>query len=287
MLLKQIKPYIHLMRLDKPIGLFLLLWPTLWALWLAGNGKPDWTIVGIFVAGVVLMRSAGCVINDFADRHFDGHVHRTRLRPLATGAIRPKMALFLFAILCLFAFLLVLTLNSLTIFLSLIGVGLAICYPFMKRFTHLPQLGLGFAFAWGIPMAFAALQNELSLYAWMTFAAGAIWPIIYDTIYAMVDRNDDIKIGVKSTALLFGRHDIIIIGAMQILFLILLFAIGNLFNLQWPYFFSLLIAAIFLAYQQFLIKNREPEKCFKAFLNNHWVGLVIFLGIVLGRGSFI
>lgn len=276
-----LKEYIALMRLNKPIGIYLLLWPTLWALWIAGEGKPDLMITCIFISGVILMRSAGCIINDFADRDFDAHVARTRERPLATQKITSRSALILFAVLLVCAFLLVLMLNRLTIFLAFIGAGLAIFYPFMKRFTHLPQLGLGLAFAWGVPMAFAAQTNEISSSAWLVFLAGAIWPVMYDTLYAMADRSDDIKIGIKSTAILFGKSDKLIVGLLQLVFLCLLTVIGVLYKLQWYFFISIFIAGLFFVYQQWLIRDRDPKNCIKAFLNNHWVGLVIFLGIIV------
>lgn len=276
-----IKQSLYLMRLDKPIGILLLLWPTLWALWLAGRGSPDMKIVSIFVWGVVIMRSAGCVINDFADRALDGLVARTRSRPLATGQLRPSTALILFFILLMAAFLLVLLLNSLTIKLAFVGVALAIGYPFLKRITHLPQLGLGLAFSWGVPMAFAALNNTVSLKAWALFFVAALWPVIYDTMYAMTDRADDLKIGVKSTAILFGRFDIIIIACLQCLFVMLLAVLGWLFQLTYVYYLSIGCVAGLFIYQQILIKDRIPERCFQAFLHNHWVGMSLFIGILL------
>lgn len=273
--------YILLMRLHKPIGILLLLWPTLWALWLAGKGHPSLKVVVIFIVGVVLMRSAGCIINDFADRHFDAHVARTRERPLAANKISSFSALSLFVVLCLMAFFLVLFLNRLTMYLAFIGVFLAILYPFLKRFTHLPQLGLGLAFAWGVPMAFAALTNTIKGNVWLVFAAAAVWPIIYDTMYAMVDYADDIKIGVKSTAILFNGHYQMAIGMLQFIFLWLLILVGAHFKLHLSYFSSLVFAAALFGYQQWLIRDHVPEKCFKAFLNNQWVGLIIFIGIFL------
>jgi 4-hydroxybenzoate polyprenyltransferase len=276
---EKIKQLIFLMRLHKPIGIFLLLWPTLWALWLAGEGQPNLFIVAIFILGVIVMRSAGCVINDIADRHIDGRVERTRFRPLATGKISLKEALVLFGILLFFALALVLLLNPFTILLSAIGAMLAIVYPFMKRFTQLPQLGLGLAFSWGIPMAFAAETNSVPFNAWVLFFTTIIWPIIYDTLYAMVDEVDDMKIGVKSTAILFGNFDKLIIGILQIIFLLLLIWVGILFQLKIIYFLSLVPVSILFIYQQILIKDRMREFCFKAFLNNHWVGFIIFLGI--------
>ncbi len=281
MLNSSLKNYISLMRLNKPIGILLLLWPTLWALWLAGEGKPDLSIVFIFISGVILMRSAGCIINDFADRHFDTFVARTKDRPLAAGKIKVKSALILFAFLCLCGFLLVLFLNRLTVFLAFIAAFLAIFYPFMKRFTHLPQVGLGIAFAWSVPMAFAAQTNSISIEAWLVFLAATVWPIIYDTIYAMVDRADDEKIGIKSTAILFGKYDKLFIAGLQIIFLGLMIWIGFVYHLNFFYYLSIFIAGMLSGYQQWLIKDGDRGKCFNAFLNNHWLGFVIFLGIVL------
>ncbi len=274
-----LKNYVYLMRLHKPIGIFLLLWPTLWALWLAGAGKPDFGIVSIFIAGVIVMRSAGCVINDFADRHFDKHVKRTRERPLTSGKVTTKEALILFIVLMSAAFLLVLSLNDFTIMLAWIGALLAIVYPFLKRVTHLPQIGLGVTFAWGVPMAFAALNNLLTMADGYVFLAAVLWPLMYDTLYAMVDREDDIKIGVKSTAILFGKYDRTIIAFLQLGFLLALCYVGYLFKLKWIYFAAVFLSALFFGYQQWLIKDREPEPCFKAFLNNNWIGLIIFVGI--------
>lgn len=273
--------YIALMRLDKPIGILLLLWPTLWALWLASTGKPNPKIVFIFVVGVLLMRSAGCVINDFADRHVDGHVERTKLRPLATGQVSSQEALTLAAVLSGFAFLLVLFCNDKTILLAFMGMGLAIIYPFLKRITHLPQFGLGAAFAWGVPMAFAALTDQVGTKAWFIFLTAMIWPVIYDTMYAMVDRCDDIKIGVKSTAILFNDMDRMIIGLLQVLFVVMLIIIGLMFRLKHVYYYSLIIVTLLCMYQQWLIRQRYPKDCFKAFINNNWIGLSIFIGILL------
>lgn len=280
----QLKQYIYLVRLNKPIGILLLLWPTLWALWLASAGKPDPSIVIIFILGVILMRSAGCIINDFADRNFDGHVARTRERPLATGKIQTKSALMLFVFLCLCAFGLVLFLNRLTILLAFVGAALTMIYPFMKRFTNLPQFGLGFAYSWGVPMAFAAQTNSIPPEIWIVFFPAALWPVIYDTMYAMVDRNDDLKIGVKSTAILFGQHDRSILALLQMLFIGIFIGVGVQFELRWPYFISIVLAAILCVYQQWLIKDRIRDNCFKAFLNNHWLGLIVFVGIVASYG---
>lgn len=276
---ERLPQYAYLMRLDKPIGILLLLWPTLWAIWLAGVGKPDPVNLIVFILGVMLMRSAGCIMNDFADRHIDKHVTRTRNRPLTSGKVTSKEALLLAGLLSLCAFLLVLLCNSFTIMLAFIGAALVVIYPFMKRFTHLPQFGLGVAFSWGVPMAFAAETGQITLSAWFLFLTATIWPIIYDTMYAMVDREDDVKIGVKSTAILFARMDIIIIALLQLLFVVMLVIVGLMFCLDVAYYFSLLMVAILFCYQQFLIKDREPSKCFAAFLNNNWIGFVIFIGI--------
>ncbi|MGI1679487.1 MAG: 4-hydroxybenzoate octaprenyltransferase [Cellvibrionaceae bacterium] len=271
----------QLMRLDKPIGTLLLLWPTLWALWIAGEGKPDVKIVMIFVVGTIVMRAAGCVINDYADRNIDGHVARTRNRPLATGAVSATEALILFVVLCAIAFGLVLFTNPLTIKLSLGGVALAICYPFMKRFTFLPQVVLGAAFSWGIPMAFTAQTNELSTSLWLIYIANLIWTVVYDTFYAMVDRKDDLKIGVKSTAILFGSNDRMITGVLQAMTILSLVMVATRFNLGVYFYGGLVAASLLFWYQQWLIKYRDPQDCFRAFLNNQWVGCVIFLGILL------
>lgn len=270
----------RLMRLDKPIGILLLLWPTLWALWIAGEGHPRPWLIAVFVAGVVLMRSAGCVINDYADRKIDSHVKRTAQRPLTAGLVSKKEALVLFGILVTLAFLLVLTLNPLTIGLSLVGAFLATSYPFTKRFTHLPQAYLGAAFGWAIPMAFAAQTGSVDPRSWWLFAAVLVWALIYDTMYAMVDRDDDLKIGVKSTAILFGRYDRLIIGLLQLVFLALLIYVGHLFGLGFYYFCGLAAAAVLMIFHQWLIRDRQRDRCFRAFLHNHWVGVVIFIGIL-------
>jgi len=273
--------YIYLTRLHKPIGIYLLLWPTLWGVWLAGHGSPDFSVVLIFVLGTVLMRSAGCVINDYADRNFDGHVERTRERPLATGKVTPKEALILFAVLSLIAFALVLLLNTLTILLSFVAVALAAIYPFMKRHTYFPQVFLGAAFAWAIPMAFAAQTNTVPGLAWWLFITTLVWTVAYDTLYAMVDRPDDLKIGIKSTAILFGSADKWIVALLQIAVLLSLWAMGEWVGLGLFYHLGVLSAAGFAVYQQYLIRDRKPERCFQAFLNNHWFGLVVFIGLVL------
>ena len=255
----------------------------LWALWLAADGLPSLGILGIFVAGTVLMRSAGCVINDYADRDFDGHVERTRERPLATGAVAPREALILFSVLVLSAGVLVLATNRLTIALAVIGVLLAASYPFAKRYTHLPQVHLGAAFGWAVPMAFAAAGNTLPPLAWLVFCATVLWAVIYDTEYAMVDRDDDLKLGIKSTAILFEDNDRLIIGVLQGLMLVCLVLIGQQSKLGWPYYLALIAAAGLFGYQQYLIRERSRAGCFAAFLNNSWVGGVVFAGIVLGQ----
>ncbi|WP_116474840.1 4-hydroxybenzoate octaprenyltransferase [Zobellella maritima] len=275
------RAYMALARLDKPIGTLLLLWPTLWAIWIAGQGRPDPWVLLVFVVGVFSMRSAGCVINDFADRKIDGHVKRTQARPLASGELTSRQALGLFALLVLISFLLVLTTNSLTIQLAFAGLGWAALYPFMKRVTHLPQLFLGIAFSWGIPMAFAAQSNALPTGLWLLFAANLTWTVAYDTMYAMVDRDDDLKIGVKSTAILFGRRDKLIIGLLQFATLLLLLWAAQVFALSAAFYWGLLAAAALFVYQQRLIRERERMACFQAFLNNNYVGLAIFAGLIL------
>ncbi|WP_312278767.1 4-hydroxybenzoate octaprenyltransferase [Kosakonia cowanii] len=271
----------RLMRTDKPIGALLLLWPTLWALWVATPGVPPLWILLVFVAGVWLMRAAGCVVNDYADRKFDGHVKRTANRPLPSGAVTENEARGLFIILVLLAFALVLTLNLMTILLSVAALGLAWIYPFMKRYTHLPQVVLGAAFGWSIPMAFAAVSESVPLSCWIMFFANILWAVAYDTEYAMVDRDDDVKIGIKSTAILFGRHDKLIIGILQVLVMAMMAAVGWLNGLGWSYYATVLVAGALFVYQQVLIAGRERDACFKAFLNNNYVGLVLFLGLAV------
>ncbi|MGD8113022.1 4-hydroxybenzoate octaprenyltransferase [Vibrio sp. TRT 17S01] len=275
------RAYWQLMRMDKPIGSLLLLWPTLWALILAAEGIPDLKVLLVFVLGVLFMRSAGCVINDFADRKVDGHVKRTKGRPLPSGRVSSKEAIGLFLFLAIASFLLVLTMNSLTIQLSFAGIVLAFIYPFMKRFTHLPQLFLGLAFSWSIPMAWAAQANELPLTVWFVFMINAIWTIAYDTQYAMVDRDDDVNIGIKSTAILFGRFDKMIIGGLQLITLTMLIALGNWYQLGASYYWSLLIVGALFVYQQHLIRHRERQLCFQAFLNNNYVGMVVAAGLLI------
>jgi 4-hydroxybenzoate polyprenyltransferase len=274
--------YALLMRLNRPLPMLLLLWPTLWALWIASSGHPSFKLLFIFISGVIVMRSAGCVINDFADRDFDKHVERTRNRPMAIGSVSRMEALILFASLCLVALLLVLQLNTLTISLAIPAVLLTICYPFAKRFTHLPQILLGIIFGgWGVLMAFAAQNHALPSSAWLLFFSACLWPVIYDTFYAMVDRTDDQRIGVKSTAILFNRYDRLITGLLQFAMWLLLMALGYILSLNLGYFLSIFVMGGFFIYQQYLIKYRDRDQCFKAFLNNNWVGLVIFLGLVL------
>jgi 4-hydroxybenzoate polyprenyltransferase len=277
----RLREYALLMRMDKPIGILLLLWPALWGLWLAGQGQPTQQVTIVFVLGVLLMRSAGCVINDIADRHFDPHVARTRERPLAAGRVSVREAFGLFVVLCLVAFALVLLLNRLTVLLALLGAVLTASYPFMKRFHHLPQAHLGVAFGWPIPMAFAALTGTVPAVAWLLFGANVVWSIVYDTMYAMVDREDDLKVGVKSSAILFGERDKVIIGYLQIGLMVLLVLVGLMSAMGWLYYAGLIAAAWFAAYQQFLIRDRAPAACFRAFLNNNWFGLAVFCGILL------
>lgn len=280
--MKWIWPYFKLMRFDKPIGILLLLWPTLWALWVAGDGKPDPKLLFIFVAGTILMRAAGCAINDFADRKFDAHVERTKNRPLATGELSGTQAIITFLIMAGLAFILVLFTNTTTIILAIAGFFIAGIYPFLKRYTHLPQAWLGIAFSWGIPMAYTAQTGHFPEYgAWLIFIAAIIWSITYDTFYAMADRNDDVKLGLKSTAILFGRYDRVITARLQLSVLILFLLFGWVQGFTYWYYLGLLAAAIFMGYQQYLIKDRDPPRCLRAFLNNNWVGAAIFFGLVL------
>ena len=272
--------YWLLARFDKPIGILILLWPTLWALWIAGDGKPDFLVLTVFVSGVVLMRAAGCVINDYADKDFDPHVDRCKLRPIAAGKVKPKEALILFAVLCLTAFGLVLLMNWYTIALSFIGAFLAASYPFMKRFTHLPQAYLGAAFGFAVPMAFAAQTDSIPSVGWILYLAVLLWALVYDTMYAMVDIDDDLKIGVKSTAILFGKRVREITAGLQVIILILLATVGIMQQLNWPYYLGLLVAAGFSVYQQRLIFHFNKPDCFKAFLNNNWFGLAVFVGLL-------
>jgi 4-hydroxybenzoate polyprenyltransferase len=273
--------YWRLMRFDKPIGILLLLWPGLWALWIAGQGRPAPYVVFVIVAGTVLMRAAGCVINDYADRDFDPHVARTKLRPIAAGEVQPKEALWLFVVVCLVAFGLVLTLNGLTIALSVPGALLAASYPYMKRYTYLPQAYLGLAFGWAVPMSFAAETGGIPWIAWEIYAATILWALVYDTMYAMVDRDDDLKIGVKSTAILFGELDRALLALLQAFMLLILVAAGRQAGLGWAYDLGLVAALGLALYQQWLIRERARPECFKAFLNNNWSGAAVFAGLAL------
>lgn len=276
---QRIDLYERLMRLDKPIGTLLLLWPTLWALWISADGAPDWAIVLIFAVGTLLMRSAGCVMNDMADAGFDAHVERTRERPLATGAVTKREALVLALSLALAAFVLVLFLNRLTILLSFAALFLAATYPFTKRFFAIPQAYLGIAFGFGIPMAFAAQTDSVPALAWWLLAANICWAIAYDTAYAMVDRNDDLKLGLKTSAITFGRFDVAAIMLCYATMLAILIGIGVRLAFAWPYYAGLTVAAVFMGYHYTLVRTRERAPCFKAFLHNNWVGGVIFAGI--------
>ncbi len=280
-MIERLQQYLILMRFDKPVGTFLLLWPTLWALWMAAGGVPDSGVLIVFVAGVVLMRAAGCVINDYADREIDSKVRRTRERPITSGKIAPKSALMLFVVLCLVAFALVLTMNRLTIMMSFVAAFLAATYPFMKRYTHLPQVYLGAAFGWAVPMVFAAQTGAVPNVAWLLFIATVLWATAYDTMYAMVDRADDLRIGVKSTAILFGDGDRAIIGILQALFFVVLVLIGQQLELGLFYYGGLALAALLACYQQYLLRDRDILLCFRAFLNNNMFGAVIFGGIAL------
>lgn len=271
--------YYLLMRMDRPIGSYLLLWPTLWALLMAAQGLPSFMIVLVFVAGVFLMRSAGCIINDYADRHFDGDVERTQGRPIVTGAVTPTEALQLFAVLIVIAFLLVLTMNTTTILLSFPAVLLASSYPFMKRYTHFPQVVLGAAYGWAIPMSIAAVTGSVPMWGWLLFLANLLWTVAYDTMYAMVDRNDDLKIGVKSTAVLFGQYDKAIIGLLQLMSLLLLIVVAQINDLGFFAYLGIAGMTVLFGYQQYLIKDRAREQCFTAFLNNHYAGMSVAIGI--------
>ncbi len=275
------KQYWLLGRFDRPIGILILLWPALWALWVASNGQPDRLVLTVICLGVVIMRAAGCVINDYADRDFDPHVERTKQRPIAAGNVTPKEALIVFVVLCLCAFGLVLLLNTYTIMLSFGGAFLAASYPFMKRYTQLPQAYLGIAFGWAVPMSFSAQINSIPAVAWVMYLAVILWALVYDTMYAMVDKDDDVKIGVKSTAILFGNYDRHIMAILQVIILSLLLIIGQMQQLGVPYYLGVLVAAGLSIYQQTLIFHREKHRCFQAFLNSNWFGLVVFIGLVV------
>lgn len=277
----RLRQYYYLTRLNRPIGIFLLLWPALWAIWVASEGKPDSIVLFVFILGAILMRSAGCVINDYADRNIDKHVERTRNRPITSGKVSKKEALLLFAGLSLTAFALVFLTNRFTVYLSFGGVLLAAIYPFMKRYTHLPQVVLGMAFAWSVPMAFAAQNDEISKLAWLIYVITVIWAVVYDTMYAMVDREDDIKIGVKSTAILFGEADRLIIFVLQIMMFLGLILLGIQVELKYPYYVGLGLAGFMALYQQMLIRHRDPKACFEAFLNNNLLGGLIFCGLFI------
>ncbi len=281
LLVSRLHAYARLARVHKPIGIWLLLWPTLWALWVAAEGVPRAGLLTVFVLGTILLRSAGCIINDYADRFIDPHVARTKDRPLATGEVSVREALTLFAALMLVGFGLVLTLNRQTQLLAVIGAILTVVYPFAKRFISSPQFVLGVAFSWGVPMAFAATTSEVPRIGWLLFIVTMAWVIVYDTEYAMVDRDDDLKLGVRSTAILFGDLDRVFIGGFQILFLLGLYFVGDSAELGPWYFAGLIPTCALMVYQQQLIKDREPSKCFQAFLNNAWAGGLVFLGIVL------
>ena len=276
---ERLTAYEKLIRLDKPIGILLLLWPTLWALWLSSRGHPDWTTVWIFILGTVLMRSAGCAINDYADRDFDAKVARTRERPLAAGQIKPMEALIVAVVLILASFALVMQLNALTIKLSVAAVVIAAIYPFTKRFFAVPQAVLGLAFGFGIPMAFAAHTNHVPQAAWILLAANVFWAIAYDTEYAMVDREDDRKIGIRTSAITFGRHDVAGVMASHVLCLLVMLWIGKLFRPGWHFYLGLAVAAGLVAVQYRMIKERDPANCFRAFQHNNWIGAAIFAGI--------
>ncbi len=277
----QVRNYSKLMRIDKPIGLWLLLWPTMWALWLAGEGHPDQGLFVVFIFGVFIMRSAGCVLNDYADRKIDPYVERTRTRPIASGAVTPTEALILFAALALIAVGLAVMLNRQAQTLAIIAAALTVIYPFVKRFISIPQFVLGAAFGWAVPMAFAAQTGATPQLAWLLFGVALIWAVIYDTFYAMVDRADDLKVGMKSTAILFGDVDLFVIAGLQALMLLALILVGLLANLGFWYYASVFIAGGLMAYHLWLARDRQPAGCFAAFLHNHHIGLVIFIGILL------
>ena len=284
---RNISHYLQLMRVDRPIGTYLVIWPALWSLWIAAEGMPNPLLIIVFIAGAFLMRSAGCVINDFADRHIDGHIERTKNRPLAAGLVTASEAIQLFILLCACAALLLFFTNRLTVLLAVVALLLAALYPFTKRFTHLPQVFLGMAFSCSIPMAFAAQTNTLPEIIIPLYVAVVVWVIVYDTFYAMVDREDDLKIGVKSTAILFGRYEKLITTTLQIIFIALIIKIGLLIELGRIYYGSVVVTALFFIHQQQLISQREKNKCFRAFLNNNYVGMAIFIGIAADYAFYI
>jgi len=279
--ISQVRNYAKLMRIDKPVGIWLLLWPMLWALWLAGEGHPNQGLFVVFMLGVFIMRSAGCVLNDYADRKIDPYVERTRARPIASGAVSPAEALILFAALSLIAVGLATMLNHQAQLLAIVAAGLTVAYPFIKRYVSVPQFVLGAAFGWAVPMAFAAQTGETPQLAWLVFGVALIWAVVYDTFYAMVDREDDIKVGVKSTAILFGDVDLFVIAGLQTLMLLGLIFVGLRAALGFWYFAAVAIAACLMAYHLWLARDRQPAGCFAAFLHNHIIGLVVFIGIVL------
>jgi 4-hydroxybenzoate polyprenyltransferase len=279
--ISQVRNYAKLMRIDKPVGIWLLLWPVLWALWLAGEGHPDQGLFVVFILGVFVMRSAGCVLNDYADRKIDPYVERTRTRPIASGAVAPVEALVLFAALSLIAIGFATMLNRQAQLLAIVAAGLTVAYPYIKRFVSIPQFVLGAAFGWAVPMAFAAQTGNTSQLTWLVFGVALIWAVIYDTFYAMVDREDDLKVGVKSTAILFGDVDLFVIAGLQALMLLGLVFVGLHAELGFWYFLSVAMAAGLMAYHLWLARDRQPAGCFAAFMNNHVIGLVIFIGIVL------
>lgn len=279
----RLSQYALLMRVDKPIGTLLLLWPTLWSVWLSAEEFPKISTILIFSIGVFLMRSAGCVINDYADRNFDGKVARTKKRPMATGSVSEKEALIVFIVLALLAFALVLMINSLAVILSFVALAIATIYPFMKRVTYFPQVVLGAAFSMAIPMAYAATLNEIPAVAWLIYITNLLWVLAYDTLYAMVDKKDDIKVGIKSTAILFGEADLSFVAAIQSMFLFGMLLVGSQYELNYWFFLGVGFAALFAAWQIWYCRHREATKCFQAFLNNNWIGMSIFVGIVIAK----
>jgi 4-hydroxybenzoate polyprenyltransferase len=279
--LTQLTNYAQLMRLDKPIGTWLLGWPALWALWLAGKGHPDDGVFIVFVLGIIIMRSAGCVLNDFADRKIDPYVERTRTRPIASGVVAPMEALTLFVALALMAIGLAAMLNRQAQLLAIIAAGLTVVYPFIKRFLSIPQFVLGAAFGCAVPMAFAAQTGQTAQLAWLVFVTALVWAVIYDTFYAMADRDEDMRIGVKSTAILFGDADLFVVGGLQLLMLVALVFIGHMAELGGWYYAAVVVSAALMAYHQWLARDRQPANCFNAFLHNQYIGMTVFIGIVL------